>query len=594
MTSSDYHGVSFSWKNRKWCAYVRENTKLVHLGFFEREDDAARTYDVHASRLGLPLNFPTKKPKLTKKRTAPQVVVRPASPALIVVDQTAVDLEPPPLSPSFSPAPAVERARKVPATSCAPARTTSVVAHIAPVKTSVFTEKTSACAGVSWHNETDKWISCVSIKGRPHLLGSLNDELEAAQVFKARAAANVTSIPTEASSRGVLRRAVSALPKPGHGLMSFAALSSERKKKLHRVVGRQGTHRQLEPIHDPAALVRSTQSSTGSKHRWVDCNDVVLLSDRAAAEAFPAYFQRAASRESESGDVVASSQRPKMHRPDAIEVRVSRCAADLRARLSSGDRIELSAAVPGLGSFAPLSSREQMLVQEAFVAGLRAGSRNPSLRRRFFRESKDIKQRNLSSVGRREKLALPMVGRGKPPPGWCARRLLAIQIGRSSRGYAAALQPETNGDDDDLAPHLEAGACHDNCESSDLLLPPPLLRLVTDDDFLELNSSRPNDTRPVDFAAMGLLSPSANFSTSKKRRRGGGGGDEEEEEEDEEEEVKNEEDNDGYDDDACEWGSASDFHLDAIAENSNSSFSESSEHEWGLETDERILGSQHE
>lgn len=46
--SSQYKGVRWYPSSRKWCARIRCNGKLRHLGYFAREDDAARAYDAAA------------------------------------------------------------------------------------------------------------------------------------------------------------------------------------------------------------------------------------------------------------------------------------------------------------------------------------------------------------------------------------------------------------------------------------------------------------------------------------------------------------------------------------------------------------------
>ena len=50
-TSSKYIGVSFHRKHDKWIAKVGDDHRTIHLGYFLREKDAARAYNVKARGL---------------------------------------------------------------------------------------------------------------------------------------------------------------------------------------------------------------------------------------------------------------------------------------------------------------------------------------------------------------------------------------------------------------------------------------------------------------------------------------------------------------------------------------------------------------
>lgn len=43
--SSKYKGVSWKKDKNKWASYIRLNRKYIHLGFFEKEKDAALAYN---------------------------------------------------------------------------------------------------------------------------------------------------------------------------------------------------------------------------------------------------------------------------------------------------------------------------------------------------------------------------------------------------------------------------------------------------------------------------------------------------------------------------------------------------------------------
>lgn len=60
-SSSSYKGVSWTKDKNKWKAFTKLNGKMIHLGYHECEEDAARAYDAKARELHgefVRLNFP--------------------------------------------------------------------------------------------------------------------------------------------------------------------------------------------------------------------------------------------------------------------------------------------------------------------------------------------------------------------------------------------------------------------------------------------------------------------------------------------------------------------------------------------------------
>ena len=74
--------MSFHWGSKQWLAYIKEGGKVVKLGYFQSEKEAALKYDKAAATLGQPQNFAAPKETTTPKITAliPAAAAKPSPP----------------------------------------------------------------------------------------------------------------------------------------------------------------------------------------------------------------------------------------------------------------------------------------------------------------------------------------------------------------------------------------------------------------------------------------------------------------------------------------------------------------------------------
>ena len=50
ISSSRFKGVYWKKQNKKWCARIRINNRLKHLGYFDNEKEAALVYNTAAKK----------------------------------------------------------------------------------------------------------------------------------------------------------------------------------------------------------------------------------------------------------------------------------------------------------------------------------------------------------------------------------------------------------------------------------------------------------------------------------------------------------------------------------------------------------------
>mmetsp|Transcript_35973 Transcript_35973/g.80906 ORF Transcript_35973/g.80906 Transcript_35973/m.80906 type:complete len:476 (-) Transcript_35973:210-1637(-) len=205
---SNFVGVSWNLRAKKWATQVNFDGKVQHLGYFADEEDAARKYDEHVGPLGKPVNFPTephhvpavkvsgrkrgRKPK-SEKKSDPAAAGATAEGATAELAAANKPVEPAPAVDASPAAPAVQVAVQVAVADFGHELDHEVAAEPAPKKAKKPWFKgdpneshPSKYVGVSWSRRARKWAAQVTIEGKIQHLGYSENDADAARLFDAK------------------------------------------------------------------------------------------------------------------------------------------------------------------------------------------------------------------------------------------------------------------------------------------------------------------------------------------------------------------------------------------------------------------------
>ncbi|BDA43997.1 probable AP2-like ethylene-responsive transcription factor CRL5 [Coccomyxa sp. Obi] len=224
--TSQYKGVSWSERSRKWRAQLWHENKVNHLGFYELEEDAARAYDAAVVELRGALagvNFPT-----------------PGTQRPLVSSRTI--------------------------TTCPPGGPSTTVVVEAIPRINVNPKGSSKYRGVRWHERNGKWEARIfdSNSGKQVSLGYYDSEDAAARAYDAESKrirgphAHVNlpledvPAPGRANGRGHRRR---ASPEGGSDDEEDSTWPVKRPRGYNPVIGRGD----LQSMAAAAAVIASTR-----------------------------------------------------------------------------------------------------------------------------------------------------------------------------------------------------------------------------------------------------------------------------------------------------------------------------------------------
>jgi hypothetical protein len=190
--SSQYRGVSWRKKNKKWVAITYCDSKRHYLGYFEDEDEAARAYDKavrthHGEKAQL--NFPTKKEQAAEEAKQQRWIKCAEAGsnyrgvywqksdnkwiAAIRYDDKKHHLGY--FEEEEKAARAYDRAARTQHGEKAQLNF--------PAEGESGSRKSSKYRGVSWEKSYNKWTAGIRYDGKLHHLGSFEDEEEAARAY---------------------------------------------------------------------------------------------------------------------------------------------------------------------------------------------------------------------------------------------------------------------------------------------------------------------------------------------------------------------------------------------------------------------------
>jgi hypothetical protein len=226
--SSNYAGVCWHKRMKKWVCGIKVNGKISHLGYFDDVVEAARVYDDAAVVAGKSLNFPRRTPACSSSSATPSSIS--AGPKATVLSEWPIKrvddihdgrADTLPSSLGFFD-------EKIGAASSSLDEATAVTST-KPMKVSIeavtgneseesnqsgpldkgndlLSSRSSKYIGITWHKANRKWMSQIKIQGKAFNLGYFHNEEEAARRYDiaAKEVGRPYNFPNKASTEKLL------------------------------------------------------------------------------------------------------------------------------------------------------------------------------------------------------------------------------------------------------------------------------------------------------------------------------------------------------------------------------------------------------